>query len=117
MLISEQANYDGAELDAVFSAVAHPVRRQILDSLRAGETTVGDLAAPLTISAPAVSRHLAVLERAGLIERRRDAQWRPCRLTARPLQDAAEWLSSYAAFWSTSFDALDDHLTQEDDSS
>ena len=99
-------------LDATFAALADPTRRAILARLRRGEATVLDLAAPFAMSVPAVSKHLKVLERAGLITRGREAQWRPCRLEAGPLKDAADWLEEYRRFWEQSFDRLDDYLRE-----
>lgn len=93
-------------LDLTFSAIADPTRRAILARLARGEAAVGELARPFAMSLPAVSRHLRVLERANLIERRVRAQWRLCRLHAPPLQAAAEWLDAYRDFWSESFDRL-----------
>jgi DNA-binding transcriptional ArsR family regulator len=95
-----------------FSALADPTRRAILARLALGESSVTDLAAPFEMSMPAVSKHLRVLERAGLVERSRDAQFRPCRLRADPLQQAAGWLEQYRQFWEESFDRLDDYLQQ-----
>jgi DNA-binding transcriptional ArsR family regulator len=95
-----------------FSALADPTRRAILARLALGESSVTDLAAPFEMSMPAVSKHLRVLERAGLVERSRDAQFRPCRLRADPLQQAAGWLEQYRRFWEESFDRLDDYLQQ-----
>jgi DNA-binding transcriptional ArsR family regulator len=97
-------------LSATFAALADPTRRAILVRLSAGEATVNELAAPFAMSLPAVSKHLKVLERAGLIERGRRAQWRPCRLRAEPMEDAAGWLEQYRPFWEGSFDRLADHL-------
>ena len=97
-------------LSTTYAALADPTRRAILARLAAGEATVGELAEPFPISLPAVSKHLKVLERAGLIARRRKAQWRPCRLEARPLKDAAQWLEHYRHFWDDSFDRLDAYL-------
>ena len=97
-------------LSATYAALADPTRRAILARLAAGEATVGELAEPFAMSLPAVSKHLKVLERAGLIARRRRAQWRPCRLEARPLKDAAQWLEHYRHFWDDSFDRLDAYL-------
>ena len=93
-------------LDATFAALADPTRRAILARLALGEMSVSDLAKPFAMSQPAISKHLKVLERAGLITRSREAQWRPCRLQAAPLQQANEWLEAYAAFWSGSLDRL-----------
>ena len=97
-------------LDATFAALADPTRRAILARLASGEASVTELAAPFEMSLPAVSKHLKVLERAGLIARGRDAQWRPCRLEAGPLKDVAEWLEHYRPFWKQSFDRLEDYL-------
>lgn len=104
-------------LDATFAALADPTRRAILARLAAGEATVAELAAPFRISQPAVSKHLKVLEQAGLIARGRDAQRRPRRLVARPLQAAADWLETYRRHWEESFrrlDALLDEMQAED---
>ena len=97
-------------LSTTFAALADPTRRAILARLAAGETSVTELAAPFAMSLPAISKHLKVLERAGLIARGREAQWRPCRLEAGPLKDVAEWLEHYRRFWEQSFDRLDDYL-------
>ena len=97
-------------LSATYAALADPTRRAILARLAAGEATVGELAEPFPMSLPAVSKHLKVLERAGLITRGRKAQWRPCRLDAGPLKDAAQWLEHYRHFWDDSFDRLDAYL-------
>ena len=94
------------------SALADPTRRAILARLSMGEATVNDLAAPFAISLPAVSRHLKVLETAGLISRGREAQWRPCKLAAEPLREVDGWLETYRRFWEGSFDKLDAYLTQ-----
>jgi len=99
-------------LSETFAALADPTRRAILARLALGETSVTELAAPFEISMPAVSRHLKVLERAGLIARGREAQWRPCRLRAAPLQDISGWIEHYRKFWEQSFDRLDDYLRQ-----
>src|SRR5690242_1602104 len=99
-------------LDATFAALADPTRRAILARLARGEASVTELAAPFDMSLPAISKHLKVLERAGLIARSRDAQSRPCRLQARPLEQAAQWLERYRAFWEESFDRLDDYLRE-----
>jgi DNA-binding transcriptional ArsR family regulator len=101
------------QLSKTFSALADPTRRAILAMLSRGEATVGDIAAPFSISLPAVSKHLQVLEKAGLISRGRDAQWRPARLNAVTLAPAADWIDGYRRFWDHSFDALDAHLTQQ----
>jgi DNA-binding transcriptional ArsR family regulator len=99
-------------LDRTFSALADPTRRAILARLASGETSVNELAAPFAISLPAISRHLKVLEQAGLISRGRDAQWRPCRLEAGPLQDIANWVERYRKFWDKSFDRMDAYLAE-----
>src|SRR6187551_186064 len=95
------------ELSVTFAALADPTRRAILDRLAGGEATVSELAEPFPITVQAVSKHLHVLERAGLIERGRTAQLRPSRLRGAPLRDAAEWLDTYRGFWEQSFDALE----------
>ena len=97
-------------LSATYAALADPTRRAILARLATGEATVGELAEPFAMSLPAVSKHLKVLERAGLIARRRKAQWRPCRIEAGPLKDAAQWLEHYRQFWDDSLDRLDEYL-------
>jgi DNA-binding transcriptional ArsR family regulator len=97
-------------LDTTFAALADPTRRAILARLAEGEVSVTELAAPFEMSLPAISKHLKVLERAGLIIRGRDAQYRPCKLDARPLQEVSEYLSRYRQFWEDSFDRLDDYL-------
>ena len=97
-------------LTLTFGALADPTRRAILAQLASGETTVKQLAKPFTISAPAISRHLKVLEEAGLISRGRQAQWRPCRIEANSLKEADEWIAEYRRFWEASFDRLDAYL-------
>jgi DNA-binding transcriptional ArsR family regulator len=99
-------------LSTTFAALADPTRRAILARLASGEVSVTDLAKPFQMSLPAVSKHLKVLERAGLIARGRDAQWRPCRLSAGPLKDVADWVEHYRRFWTESFDRLDDYLRE-----
>jgi DNA-binding transcriptional ArsR family regulator len=99
-------------LSATFSALADPTRRAILARLALGETSVTELAAPFAMSLPAVSKHLKVLEHAGLIARGREAQWRPCRIQGGPLKDAADWLEHYRGFWDESFDRLGDYLRE-----
>lgn len=108
----EQVGYTSTlpNLDAVFAALADPTRRAILSQLIDGEASVNEIAAPFEMSQPAVSRHLKVLERAGLIERDIDQQRRPARLKARTMASAVDWLSEFEAFWKTSFDQLDDVL-------
>lgn len=97
-------------LTVTFSALADPTRRAILSRLCEGPATVKELSAPFEISGPAVSKHLRVLERAGLIARGRAAQWRPCRLEAAPLKEVAEWAEGYRRFWEESYERLDDYL-------
>jgi DNA-binding transcriptional ArsR family regulator len=97
-------------LSNTLAALADPTRRAILARLAAGPATVKELSAPFAMSGPAVSKHLRVLERAGLIARGREAQWRPCRLEAAPLKEVAEWAEGYRRFWDASFERLDDYL-------
>jgi DNA-binding transcriptional ArsR family regulator len=97
----------GRRLDATFAALADPTRRAILARLASGDASVTELAGPFEMTQPAISKHLKVLERAGLISRDRDAQRRPSRLVARPLGEASEWLEHYRRFWETSFQRLD----------
>jgi DNA-binding transcriptional ArsR family regulator len=99
-------------LSTTFQALADPTRRAILARLISGEVSVTELAEPFEMSLPAVSKHLRVLEHAGLITRGRQAQWRPCRLEAGPLKDAADWLEHYRRFWEQSLDRLDGYLTE-----
>jgi DNA-binding transcriptional ArsR family regulator len=99
-------------LSTTFSALADPTRRAILARLATGEATVGELAEPFEMSLPAVSKHLKVLQRAGLIARGREAQWRPCRLEAAPLKSAADWIEHYRRFWDESLDRLDSYLKE-----
>jgi DNA-binding transcriptional ArsR family regulator len=99
-------------LSLTFQALADPTRRAILARLARGEATVNELAEPFPITLQAVSKHLKVLERAGLITQTRSAQWRPCRLRAEPLGDADEWLERYRRFWEQSFDRLEEHLRE-----
>ena len=98
------------QLSLIFAALADPTRRAILARLAQGEASVTELAAPFDVSQPAISKHLRVLERAGLIERGRQAQWRPRRLTATPLRDAADWVGQYRPHWEERFDRLDEFL-------
>src|SRR5580692_6040207 len=98
------------QLSSTFAALADPTRRAILARLITGEASVTELSKPFEMSMPAVSKHLKVLERAGLIVRGREAQWRPCRLAPRPLKDAADWLEHYRGFWEESFDRLESYL-------
>lgn len=100
------------QLDQIFSALADPTRRAILGRLAAGEASVNDLAEPFDMSLPAVSKHLKVLERAGLVVRGRDQQRRPARLDPQPLKEVAEWAERYRRFWEESYDRLDEYLEQ-----
>lgn len=100
------------QLDRTFGALADPTRRAILVRLTAGEASVTELAEPFEMSLPAVSKHLKVLERAGLIARGRERQWRPARLEARPLREVAEWTEQYRRFWEESYDRLDEYLEE-----
>ena len=100
------------QLDLTFAALADPTRRAILARLAGGPASVTELAAPFKMTLPAVSKHLKVLERAGLIGRGRDAQWRPCSLNAAPLKDVADWVGSYRRFWDESFDRLEEYLRE-----
>jgi DNA-binding transcriptional ArsR family regulator len=111
-LINLEAKYTMStdQLSTTFAALADPTRRAILARLSSGETSVTQLAEPFAMTLPAISKHLKVLERAGLISRGRDAQWRPCRLEAAPLKDVADWVDHYRRFWGQSFDRLDDYL-------
>ena len=99
-------------LSVTFGALADPTRRAILARLAKGPATVTELARPFEMTLPAVSKHLKVLERAGLIERGREAQWRPCQLRARPLEEAADWVERYRSLWEERFDRLDEYLKQ-----
>src|SRR3954454_18483249 len=100
------------QLSATFAALADPTRRAILGKLARGEKSVTELAAPFKMSMPAVSKHLKVLERAGLIERGREAQWRPCRLRGEPLKGVDDWVEHYRRFWEESFDRLGEYLRE-----
>jgi DNA-binding transcriptional ArsR family regulator len=100
------------QLSSVFAALADPTRRAILARLATGEATVNELAAPFPMSLQAISKHLKVLERAGLIVRGREAQWRPCRLDAGPIRDAVEWMEQYRRFWDERYERLDDYLSE-----
>ena len=102
------------DLDATFAALADPTRRAILARLATGEATVGELAAPFELSLPAVSKHLRVLQRAGLIEQGRHAQWRPCRLRPEPLREVDAWIARYRALWEERLGRLDDYLRELD---
>jgi DNA-binding transcriptional ArsR family regulator len=99
-------------ISVTFAALADPTRRAILARLADGQTSVTELAQPFAMTLPAVSKHLKVLERAGLISRGRDAQWRPCRLQANPLKDVADWVGDYRKFWEQSFDRLEEYLRE-----
>jgi len=101
-------------LSATFAALADPTRRAILARLSQGETSVTELAEPFDMSLPAVSKHLKVLERAGLVTRGREAQWRPCRLEAAPLREVSAWVERYRALWDTRLDRLADYLAETD---
>ena len=116
-MVYDQAHSDRAHhrmspdhLSSTFAALADPTRRAILARLASGEAPVTELAEPFAMSLPAISKHLKVLQRAGLIARGRDAQWRPSRLKAEPLKDAAAWLEHYRRFWEESLDRLEDYL-------
>jgi DNA-binding transcriptional ArsR family regulator len=100
------------DLNSTFAALADPTRRAILARLASSEATVSELAEPFDMSGPAISKHLKVLEQAGLISRGRRAQWRPCRLIAEPLKAASDWLQEYRRFWEESFDRLDNYLRE-----
>ena len=99
-------------LSSTFAALSDPTRRAILARLASGEATVKELAEPFEMSLPAISKHLKVLERSGLIARGREAQWRPCRLEAGPLKEVADWVEHYRRFWEASFDRLDNYLRE-----
>ena len=99
-------------LSTTFAALADPTRRAILARLSLGETTVAELAKPFEISPPAITKHLKVLQRAGLISQGRQAQWRPCRLEAAPIREVAAWVENYRQFWEQSFDRLGDYLAE-----
>jgi DNA-binding transcriptional ArsR family regulator len=100
------------QLSTTFAALADPTRRAILARLANGEATVSELAAPFDLSLPAISKHLKVLQRAGLIEQGRQAQWRPCRLKPERLRDVADWIGQYRRHWEESFERLDDYLRE-----
>lgn len=99
-------------MSATFSALADPTRRAILARLAGGEASVNDLAEPFKMTLPAISKHLKVLQKAGLITRGRDAQFRPCKLEAEPLKQASDWIDRYRQFWEESFDRLDEYLRE-----
>jgi DNA-binding transcriptional ArsR family regulator len=100
------------QLSTTFAALADPTRRAILARLSRGEATVTELAEPFALSLPAISKHLKVLQHAGLVTQGRKAQWRPCRLEAAPLREVAAWMEEYRQFWDESFDRLDDYLQE-----
>ena len=100
------------QLDLTFAALSDPTRRAILSRLASGEASVTDLAEPFDMTLPAISKHLKVLQRAGLISQSREAQWRPCRLEAAPLKGASDWIEHYRRYWEESFDQLDEYLHQ-----
>jgi DNA-binding transcriptional ArsR family regulator len=106
------AKFDSNHLDATFAALADPTRRAILARLVQGESSVKELLRPFSISAPSITKHLKVLERAGLITRSREAHWRPCRLEAAPLKDVSEWVERYRSNWEQSLNRLDDYVAQ-----
>ena len=112
MVKHKTARMSPDRLNAVFAALADPTRRAILEQLAEGMTTVTQLAEPHAMSLPAISKHLGVLERSGLIERSRDAQWRPCRIKAAPLKEAVDWIGQYRRHWEESFDRLDEYLQE-----
>jgi DNA-binding transcriptional ArsR family regulator len=111
-MVMEISSYDNPNLDAVFGALADPTRRAILAKLSQGDASVNELAQPFAMSQPAVSKHLKVLENAGLVERAIDKQRRPARLKAAPMKDAVAWLEDFKRFWTGSFDQLDDLLSE-----
>lgn len=100
------------QLSRTFAALADPTRRGILARLAGGEASVTELARPFDMTMPAITKHLKVLEKAGLIKRGRDAQWRPCQLNAEPLKNASDWIDDYRQFWEQRFDRLDDYLKE-----
>jgi DNA-binding transcriptional ArsR family regulator len=110
-LISQLVNYMPDALNTTFAALSDPTRRAILARLALGETSVKELSEPFSISAPTITKHLKVLERAGLISRSRDAQWRPCRLEAAPLREVSQWVENYRRFWEEKFASLDNYLS------
>lgn len=112
MTIVHDRSFQENQLNNTFAALADPTRRAILAHLTQGEASVTELAQPFNMSLPAISKHLKVLERAGLITRSREAQWRPCRLAAEPLKDAADWITQYRQFWEQSFDRLEEYLQE-----
>ena len=112
MRLERPGKFDEAHLDATFAALADPTRRAILARLAQGEASVMELAEPFEMSQPAISKHLKVLEKAGLVSRGRDAQKRPCRIEGKPLGEATEYLAAYQRFWEQSFESLDGLLEE-----
>src|SRR6478672_6470169 len=110
--LNTEMTISARQLDLTFAALSDPTRRAILSRLASGEATVMDLAKPFEMTLPAISKHLKVLQRAGLVSQGREAQWRPCRLEAAPLKDAAAWIEHYRRYWEESFDRLDDYLDE-----
>ncbi len=111
-ILNSMVNYSQAQLDLAFSALAHPIRRGILARLAAGEATVAELAKPHRVSAPAITRHLRVLEEAGLMSRRKEGREHRCRLEARRMQEAERWLEHHRTFWNERLDALERYLKE-----
>lgn len=109
-MVTKQTATAADALSGTFAALADPTRRAILARLASGAATVKEISAPFDMSGPAVTKHLRVLERAGLIARGREAQWRPCRLEAAPLREVAAWANEYRRFWEASYDRLDEYL-------
>jgi DNA-binding transcriptional ArsR family regulator len=112
MLINKNANNDRGSITAIFAALGDPTRRAIIERLAKGEATVQELSKPFDISAPAISRHLKVLEQAGLISRGREAQSRPCRLEPAPFREILDWTAEMKRFWDVSFDRMDEYLAE-----
>lgn len=110
MEISTRGKYDESDVGAIFAALADPTRRALVEQLRNGDATVSELAAGFSIGVPAISKHLTVLESAGIISRHRVAQWRQCRLESRAFEQLDEWVRHYSALWAGSLDRLDDYL-------
>jgi DNA-binding transcriptional ArsR family regulator len=115
VIFNQMVKYNERLLDRAFAALGDPKRRAILVRLRSGERTVGDLAAPFRVSLPAISKHLTVLEKAGLVERRRNGRERTCRLRVAPLGEAARWLEAYRVFWEGAFDWLGAFLDESEE--
>ena len=110
VVLYQMVKYSSERLNLAFGALADPTRRAILARLASGEASVSDLAKPFRMTLPAVSKHLKVLQRAGLVTQGREAQWRPCRLEAAPLKEVADWVERYRVYWEQSFDSLEDYL-------